>query len=268
MNIHPTAVVDAAAELAETVTVGPYTVIGPGVTIGAGCEIGAHCVLSGPTRIGEHNRIGPLATVGAPPQDLKYNGEPTELYIGDHNVIREYASLHRGTVAGLGYSRIGDHNLLMGYVHIAHDCVVGNHVILANAVTLAGHVTIEDRAIIGGLTAIQQFVRVGGFSYIGGMSGLSKDVPPFVVMAGIRGQMRLSGINRVGLKRAGFTAASIKSLHGAFKIIFRHPELLLSEARQQAADQYGECAEVRQLLEFFDHSRHGVLRRADGDADE
>lgn len=268
MNIHPTAVVDPAAELHETVTVGPYSVIGADVVIGAGSEIGAHCVLNGPTRIGEHNRIGPLATVGAPPQDLKYAGEPTELHIGNHNVIREYVSIHRGTPAGLGYSQIGDHNLLMAYVHIAHDCVVGNHVVLANAVTLAGHVTIQERAIIGGLTAIQQFVRVGSYTYIGGMSGLSKDVPPFVVMAGIRGQMRISGINRVGLKRAGFSAASIKSLHGAFKIIFRQPELLLAAALEKATAQYGECAEVRQLLEFFDNSRHGVLRQVDGDQDE
>ena len=268
MNIHPTALVDADAELHETVTVGPYTIVGPKVKIGAGCEIGAHCVISGPTRIGDHNRIGPFATVGAPPQDLKYNGEPTELVIGDHNVIREYVSIHRGTPASLGYTKLGDHNLLMAYVHIAHDCVLANGVILANAVTLAGHVTIYDRAIIGGLTAIQQFARIGCFTYIGGMSGLSKDIPPYVVMAGIRGQMRISGINRVGLKRAGYSSESIKSLHGAFQIIFRTPDLLLAAALEKAAAQYGDCAEVRHLVEFFQNSHHGVLRQVGGDNDE
>ncbi|HET98704.1 MAG TPA: acyl-ACP--UDP-N-acetylglucosamine O-acyltransferase [Desulfurivibrio alkaliphilus] len=268
MTVHPTAVVDPAAKLHDSVTVGPYTVIGPQVEIGPGCEIGAHCVLSGPTRIGAHNRIGPFATVGAPPQDLKYDGEPTELVIGDHNVIREYVSIHRGTPSGLGYTRLGDRNLLMAYVHIAHDCVLGNGVILANAVTLAGHVTIYDRAIIGGLTAIQQFVRVGQFTYIGGMSGLSKDIPPFVVMAGVRGQMRISGINRVGLKRAGFAPEKIKSLHRAFKIIFRRPELLLAAALEKALAEQGECPESRHLIEFFADSHHGVLRQVGGDNDE
>ena len=268
MKIHSTAVVEAGAELHETVSVGPYTMIGPDVVIGEGSEIAAHCVISGPTRIGAHNRIGPFATVGAPPQDLKYKGEPTELVIGDHNVIREYVSIHRGTPSGLGSSRIGDHNLLMAYVHIAHDCLIGNGTVLANAVTLAGHVTIQDRSIIGGLTAIQQFTRVGAFTYIGGMSGLSKDVPPFVVMAGIRGQMRISGINRVGLKRAGYSAESIKSLHGAFKIIFREPELLLPAALEKARAEFGDCAEVRQLVDFFADSHHGVLRQVGSEHDE
>ncbi|MFU8819653.1 MAG: acyl-ACP--UDP-N-acetylglucosamine O-acyltransferase [Desulfurivibrio sp.] len=268
MNIHPTAVVDPAAELHETVAVGPYTIIGPGVRIGAGCEIGPHCVISGPTRIGSHNRIGPFATVGAPPQDLKYKGEPTELIIGDHNVIREYVSIHRGTPGGLGYTRLGDRNLLMAYVHIAHDCTIDNGVILANAVALAGHVSIHDRAIIGGMTAVQQFTRIGAFTYIGGMSGLSKDVPPYVVMAGVRGQMRVSGINRVGLKRAGFAAESIRGLHGAFKIIFRNSELLLADALERALAEYGDCPEVRHLVEFFQNSHHGVLRQVGGDNDE
>ncbi|ADH85563.1 acyl-ACP--UDP-N-acetylglucosamine O-acyltransferase [Desulfurivibrio alkaliphilus] len=267
MKIHPTAVVDPKAEIHETVSIGPYTVIGPGVKIGADSEIGAHCALSGPTVIGEENRIGPFATVGAPPQDIKYRGEPTELVIGNRNIIREYASLHRGTVAGLGYSRIGDDNLLMAYVHVAHDCVIGNGVIMANAVTLAGHVLIEDRSIIGGLTAIQQFVRVGTFTYIGGMSGLSKDVPPYVVMAGVRKQMRIGGINQIGMRRAGFAPENIKKLQAAYKIIFRTPDLLLQEALERALEAGENYPEVRHLVDFFRNSKQGVLRQVDGSDD-
>lgn len=263
MTIHPTAVVDPGAELDDSVSVGPYTIIGPGVKIGARCEIGAHCAISGPAVIGEDNRIGPFATVGAPPQDLKYDGEPTELFIGNRNVIREYVSIHRGTVAGLGYSQLGDDNLLMAYVHIAHDCLVGNGVIMANAVTLAGHVVIEDRSIIGGLTAIQQFVRIGTFTYIGGMSGLSKDVPPYVVMAGIRKQMRIGGINQIGLRRAGFAPENIKKLLAAYKIIFRTPSLLLQQALDQALSTAGDCPEVMHLVEFFRNSRQGVVRQVE-----
>ncbi len=263
MNIHPTAIIDPGAVLHDSVSVGPYTIIGPRVSIGAGSEIASHCVITGPTKIGEHNRIGPFATIGAPPQDLKYQGEPTQLTIGDHNVIREYVSIHRGTAAGLGYSTIGDRNLLMAYVHIAHDCVVGNQVIMANAATLAGHVRIEDRAIIGGLTAVQQFTRIGAFTYIGGMSGVSKDVPPYVVMAGIRGQMRISGINRVGLKRAGFSPATIKKLVAAFRTIFRTPDLLLQEALEQARREGGDCPEVLHMVDFFKGSKQGVVRLVD-----
>ena len=267
MNIHPTAVIDPGAQLHETVTVGPYAVIGPEVSLGAGCEIAAHAIITGPSRIGAGNKIGPFTTVGAPPQDLKYSGEPTELIIGDHNVIREYVSIHRGTVTGINQTRIGNHNLLMASVHIAHDCVVGNGVIMANAATLAGHVEIEDRAIIGGLTAIQQFTRIGTFCYIGGMSGVSKDVPPYVIMSGIRGQMRVTGINRVGLKRAGFSSASITSLVQAFKIIFRRPELLLQEALDEALAAAPDCAEVQRLVQFFRTTKRSVLRSA-GDDDE
>lgn len=266
-TIHPTAVIDPGATLHETVSVGPYAVVGPDVAIGPGCEIASHTVITGPTKIGAGNKIGPFATVGAPPQDLKYHGEPTELIIGDHNVIREYVSIHRGTPTGISYTKVGDHNLLMGSVHIAHDCIVGNHVIMANAATLAGHVEIEDRAIIGGLTAVQQFSRIGTYCYIGGMSGVSKDVPPYVIMSGIRGQMRVTGINRVGLKRAGFSPESISGLVQAFKIIFRRPELLLQEALDLALAEVPGCAEVEHLVNFFRTTKRSVLRAA-GDDDE
>lgn len=267
MNIHPTAIVDPDARLHPTVEVGPYAVIGAGVELGPRCVVGAHANLSGPSLIGEGNRIGPFATVGAPPQDLKYRGEPTPLTMGNNNVIREYVSIHRGTVDGLGHTTIGSDNLLMAYVHVAHDCVLGSGVIMANAATLAGHVLIEDRAIIGGLTAVQQFVRVGAFAYIGGMSGLSKDVPPYVVMAGIRKQMRISGINQIGLRRAGYPVENIRSLQNSFKLIFRTPELLLQDALERAMEEEGDCPEVKQLVEFFRGSKQGVLRQT-GKVDE
>jgi len=198
MNIHPTAIVAPEAELDSSVKIGPYVIIEKDVKIGRDTDIKPHSVITGPTTIGSGNVIGPFATVGAPPQDLKYQGEDTKLVIGDHNQIREYVSIHRGTVTGNSLTTVGSNNLLMGYVHIAHDCIVGNSAILANGATLAGHVQVEDHAIIGGLVAVLQFTRIGAFSYIGGLSGISKDVPPFVIVSGTRKSMRVSGINKVG----------------------------------------------------------------------
>ncbi len=260
MNIHPTAIVDPAAELDSSVILGPYTIIEKGVRIGQDTTIKPHSVVSGPTSIGSGNVIGPFATVGAPPQDLKYKGEDTELNIGDNNQIREYVSIHRGTVTDRGVTTIGSDNLLMGYVHIAHDCIVGNSAILANAVTLAGHVEIEDHAIIGGLVAVHQFSRIGAYSYIGGLSGISKDVPPFVIVSGIRKQMRVSGINKVGLRRHGFDKDTLKKLDKAYRIIFMTPDLLLQDALQQAADEISDCEPVNQLINFFRNSKQGVIR--------
>ena len=260
MHIHPTAIVDPGAELDGSVKVGPYVIIEKGVKIGRGTEIKPHSVLTGPTTIGSGNVIGPFATVGAPPQDLKYKGEDTELVIGDNNQIREYVSIHRGTVTGNGITTIGSRNLLMGYVHIAHDCIVGNSAVLANAATLAGHVQVEDYAIIGGLVAIHQFSRIGAFSYIGGLSGISKDVPPFIIVSGTRKEMRVSGINKVGLRRRGFDSDTLKKLNRAYKIIFMTPDLLLKDAIEQAAAEIVECEPVDQLINFFRTSKQGVIR--------
>jgi UDP-N-acetylglucosamine acyltransferase len=260
MNIHPTAIVDPGAELDSSVTVGPYVIIEKNVRIGRESIIKPHSVISGPTTIGSGNVIGPFATVGAPPQDLKYRGEETELVIGDNNQIREYVSIHRGTVTGRSVTTVGSGNLLMGYVHIAHDCVIGNHAILANAATLAGHVQVEDHAIIGGLVAVHQFTRIGSYSYIGGLSGISRDVPPFVIVSGIRKQMRVSGINKVGLRRRGFDNETLKKLDRAYKIIFMTPGLLLQEALDQAAAEVTDCEPVDQLLNFFRTSKQGVIR--------
>ena len=260
MNIHPTAIIDSGAELDSSVNIGPYVIIEKGVKIAKETTIKPHTVITGPTTIGSGNVIGPFATVGAPPQDLKYQGEDTELIIGDNNQIREYVSLHRGTVTDKGITTVGSGNLLMGYVHIAHDCVVGNSVILANGATMAGHVQIEDHAIIGGLVAIHQFSRVGAYSYIGGLSGISKDVPPFIIVSGTRKDMRVSGINKIGLRRHGFDKETIKKLDKAYKIIFMTPNLLLKEALEQAANEIDACEPVKQLIDFFHNSKQGVIR--------
>ena len=263
MTIHPTAIIDPAAELDDSVNVGSYVIIEKGVKIGGDSVIKPHTVITGPTTIGSGNEIGPFATVGAPPQDLKYKGEDTELVIGDNNRIREYVSIHRGTVTDRGVTVIGSGNLLMGYVHIAHDCVVGNAAILANGATMAGHVRIEDHAIIGGLVAIHQFSRIGAYSYIGGVSGISKDVPPFIIVSGIRKEMRVSGINKIGLRRQGFANETIKKLDRAYKIIFLSPDLLLKDALRLAENEIVDCEQVKQLIDFFRNSQQGVIRTVD-----
>jgi len=264
MNIHPTAIIDPAAELHESVIVGPYVVIESGVRIGANSEIKAHSVISGPTRIGGGNIIGPFASIGAPPQDMKFKGEPSRLTIGDHNVIREYVSIHRGTASGHNETMVGSDNMLMAYVHVAHDCTVGDHVVMANAATLAGHVAVEDHVILGGLVAVHQFTRIGAHSYIGGVSGISLDVAPYVIVTGIRRDMRVSGINKVGLRRRGFDAETIRQLELAYRIIFRSPDLLLQEALDRALTEYPECEPVRRLVDFFRQSKQGVVRSANG----
>jgi UDP-N-acetylglucosamine acyltransferase len=260
MNIHPTAIVDPAAELHESVIVGPYAIIEAGVRIAAGTEIKPHTILSGPSHIGAGNTIGPFATIGAPPQDLKYHGEDSILTIGDNNKIREYVSIHRGTATDRNETTIGSDNLLMGYVHVAHDCIVGNHVILANGATLAGHVIIEDHAILGGLVAVHQFTRIGSHCYIGGVSGISLDVAPYVIVTGTRRDMRVSGINKVGLRRYGFDKEVIRKLDQAYKIIFRSPKLLLQDALNKALEEYPDCEPVRHLVDFFRQSKQGVVR--------
>jgi UDP-N-acetylglucosamine acyltransferase len=261
MPIHPTAVVDAKAELDSSVYIGPYAVIEAGVKIGADTRVEPHAVVSGPTTIGERNLIGSFAVVGGAPQDLSYKGEPTELIIGSDNQIREYASIHRGTPHGHGKTVIGDHNLLMAYTHVAHDCRIGNHVIMANVATLAGHVEVGDRASIGGLVAVHQFCRIGTFSYIGGVSGISLDVPPYIIIAGTRNRTRISGVNKVGLKRNGFSRETIKMLDTAYRIIFRSPNLLMKDAIELAKLEFPECAEVQTLVKFFQDSKRGVVKQ-------
>ncbi len=263
MTIHPTALVDSRADIDSTVTIGPYCVIEKDVVIAADTEIGSHAVISGNTTIGQRNRIHSFASIGAPPQDLKYQGEETRLVIGDDNLIREYVSIHRGTVSGHGVTTVGNGNLIMAYSHIAHDCVVGNQVIMANGGTLGGHVQVGDHANLGGMVAIHQFSRVGAYTYIGGMSGISKDVPPFVIATGIRDQLRITGINKIGLKRMGFAAADIATLAQAFVAIFR-TELVLSESLDKALVEFPNCQLVVDLVNFMKApNRFGVVRKFD-----
>jgi UDP-N-acetylglucosamine acyltransferase len=255
MAIHPTAVVDPQAMIHESAEIGPYVVIEGKVTIGADTVVSSHAHLSGPTVIGARNRIGSFTSVGAPPQDIHYAGEPTELIIGDDNLI------HRGTVAGKGKTVVGNGNMLMAYTHVAHDCVIGNQAIMANVATLAGHVEIGDHVNLGGLVAVHQFCRIGAHTYVGGLSGISLDVPPFVIIAGTRNRMRISGINKIGMRRSGMSRESIGKLEEAFRIIFRSPQLLLNDALVKVKEDIPDCPEVDLLVDFFQTSKRGVVKR-------
>lgn len=261
MSIHPTAIIAPDAELGNNVEVGPYAIIEEKVVIGDNTVVKPHTLISGPTTIGSNNTIGPFATIGAPPQDLKYQGEDSTLVIGDNNQIREYVSIHRGTGADRNETTVGSDNLLMGYVHVAHDCIVGNHVIMANGATLAGHVIVFDNAILGGLVAVHQFSRIGAHSYIGGLSGISQDVPPFIIVSGTRNGMRVSGINKVGLRRKAFSNDDIRNLDKAYRIIFLDNDLLLQEALNQTLQEIPDCEPVTHLVDFFRSTKQGVIRK-------
>lgn len=261
MNIHPTAVIDSQAQLDSSVVVGPYAVIEGPVVIGPETRVGAHAVISGHTTIGARNTISSFASIGAPPQDSHYKGEPTQLIIGDDNLFREYVSIHRATAKASGKTLIGNGNMIMAYCHIAHDCIIADHVIMANLATLAGHVEIGNHANLGGLVAVHQFCRIGDHSYVGGMSGIGLDVPPYVIMEGIRNQMRIAGINKIGLRRSGMDKETIKNLEEAFKILFRSPHLLLKDSLAILEDEMKECLEVQLMVDFFRSSKRGVVKR-------
>ncbi len=261
MNIHPTAVVDARAEVHSSAILDPYVILDGPITIGADTRVCAHAVISGKTTIGARNVIGSFTSIGAPPQDMYYQGEETELIIGDDNHIREYVSIHRGTAKGLGRTLIGNNNMIMAYSHIAHDCTIGDYVIMANVATLAGHVEIGSHANLGGLVAVHQFCRIGSYTYVGGMSGIGLDVPPYVIMEGTRNQMRIAGINKIGLRRSGMKRDTIKKLDEAFKILFRSPHLLLKDSLVAIEEDMSDCPEVQILVEFFHSSKRGVVKR-------
>jgi len=261
MNIHSTAVIDPQAQLDSSVTIEPYAVIDGPVVIGPQTRIGAHAVVCGHTTIGARNTISAFTSIGAPPQDSHYKGEPTELIIGDDNLFREYVSIHRGTAKGNGRTLIGNGNMIMAYCHIAHDCIIADHVIMANLATLAGHVEIGNHANLGGLVAVHQFCRIGDHAYVGGMSGIGLDVPPYVIMEGIRNQMRIAGINKIGLRRSGMDRETIKNLEEAFKILFRSPQLLLKDSLAKLEDEMKDCLEVQLMVDFFRSSKRGVVKR-------
>jgi UDP-N-acetylglucosamine acyltransferase len=251
------AVVDPRAELDERVSVGPFAVVGPEVRIGRGTRIGPHAVLKGPTSIGADNKIFQFASVGEDPQDKKYGGEPTRLEIGDRNVIRECATVHRGTVQDCGVTRIGDDNLLMAYTHVAHDCVIADHAILANAASLGGHVRIDDWAILGGFTMVHQFCRIGAHSFCGMGSSISKDVPAYVTVSGHPAHPH--GINAEGLRRRGFSAESIQQIRRAYKLIYKSG-LPLVEAVEQLKTLTAESPELAPLLELVETSERSIIR--------
>lgn len=255
--IHPQAIIDPGAKLGKNVHVGPFSIIGPGVEIGDESWIGPHVVVYGPTRIGKNNKIYQFSSLGDAPQHLGYKGEPTRLEIGDRNIIREYCTLNRGTVAGRGVTQLGNDNFIMAYCHIAHDCRVGNHTIFANGTSLAGHVTIEDYVIFGGFTLIHQFCRVGAHSMTGIATVTFKDIPPYLLAAGNTAEPH--GLNIRGLKRRQFSAKSIESLRGAYKIVYRSG-LRLEEALTQLAMIAKECAEVDHFFKFIQTSERGIIR--------
>lgn len=255
--IHHTAIVDPHAELAPDVEVGPFTVIGPRVQVGAGTRIGPHVVIRGPTRIGSGNRIFQFAAIGDDPQDKKYGGEETWLEIGDGNTIREFCTINRGTAQDEGVTRIGNHNLLLAYVHVAHDCRLGSHIIMSNNATLAGHVHVDDYAILSGFVAVHQFCRIGAHSFIGGQAGLTRDVLPYMMVGGQPPEPH--GINSEGLKRRGFTAEQIRNLKEAYRLLYRS-NLRLAEARERLLELAPQQPELRPLIEFIDRSERSILR--------
>lgn len=253
--VHPTAVIDDAAELAGDVSVGPYAVIGPNVVVGAGTRIGPHAVIERDTTIGRECRIHAGAVLGGDPQDLKYDDEPSQLIIGDRTVVRECATLNRGTAA-TGRTVIGSDCLLMAYVHVAHDCVIGDHVVLANAVNMGGHITIENWAVVGGLTAIHQFVRVGQHAMVGGASAVRKDVPPFVKAAG--DPIALFGLNSIGLERRGFGEDVRQQLRSAYRLLFQS-KMNVTQAVGRVRAELPAAAEIEHLLAFIESSERGVV---------
>jgi UDP-N-acetylglucosamine acyltransferase len=257
-TIHPTAVVDDSAVLANDVSVGAYAVIGPNVTIGAGTVVGPHTYIDGPTRIGERNHLLGHGSFGTPPQDLKYKGERTELVIGDGNVFREYVTMNRGTAGGGGVTTIGSHNFFMAYAHVAHDCHVGENTVFANNATLAGHVDVGDFATVGAMSAVHQFCRVGEHAFIGGGTMATLDVLPFVKTVGSR-PTKTYGINTIGLERKGFAKETIEALQRAYRLLTRS-KLRLEEALERIESELAFSAEVRYFADFIRSSKRGIIR--------
>ncbi len=256
-SIHPTAIIDPSAVIGEGVSIGAYSVIGADVSIGDGSWIGPHVVINGPTSIGRENKIFQFASVGEAPQDLKYDGEPTRLEIGDRNTIRECVTISRGTPTGGEITRIGDDNLLMAYVHVAHDCLVGNGCIFSNNASLAGHAHVGDFAILSGFTLVHQFTSIGSYAFTGMGSAISKDVPPYLMINGNPGKPH--GLNKVGLKRRGFSDEQVKNLTQVYKILYRQG-LSLEEAKEQIKAMAEGREEVQRFVEFLDASRRSIIR--------
>jgi len=258
MKAHPTAIVHPNAKLASSVTVGPYSLIGEGVELGEDCEVMSHCVLEGNTRMGRGNRVFPYASIGLAPQDMKYRGEPTQVQIGEGNTIREFVTIHRATGEGEGITRIGSHNLLMAYVHIAHNCCLGNHVIMANGASLAGHVEIQDHASVGAFCGIHQFCRIGAYSFLGSYSVVNQDILPYSKTSAPR-PLSVLGANRLGLERRGLSADDLKELERAFRLLTRS-KLNTTQALEAIESLGFKSEHVRALVEFIRTSERGVVK--------
>jgi len=255
--IHTTAIIDPGADIADNASIGPYTVIGADVVVGAGTEIGPHVVINGPTRIGRDNRIFQFASLGEAPQDKKYAGEPTRLEIGDRNTIREFVTINRGTAQDEGVTSLGDDNWIMAYVHIAHDCRVGNQTIFANNASLAGHVTIGDYAILGGFSLVHQFCSIGAYSLTAFGSGISLNVPPYVTVGG--SPARAHGLNMEGLRRRGVQQATRKILKQSYKTLYRE-NLSLQDAINVLRERAQDCSELQLLVTFLEQQTRGIVR--------
>jgi UDP-N-acetylglucosamine acyltransferase len=250
-------VIDPSAKIGKDVTIGPWTVIGPEVEIGDGCDIASHVVIKSHTRVGKNNRIFQFASVGEDPSDKKYHGEVSWLEMGDNNIVREGATLHRGTESGGGITRIGSDNLFMPYTHVAHDCILGNHIIFSNNAAVSGHVIVEDWAILSGYAGVYQFLRIGAHSFVGGLTHINMDVPAYVVVKGTPAEPK--GINITGLERRGFSKDSIRAIRQAYKIIYRQG-LNIDEALKQLEPLVKEHSELQLLIDSIKASQKGIIR--------
>ena len=257
MLIDSKAIVNSHAELADDVSVGPYSVIGADVKIGAGTVIGSHVVIKGPTSIGKENRIYQFTSIGEDPQDKKYAAEVTRLEIGDRNTIREFTSMHRGTLQDNGVTKIGDDNLFMAYTHVAHDCIIGNNVIMANGASLAGHVHLNNNAILGGFTLVHQFTQVGQYSFAAMGSAITQDIPPFIMVGGK--PTRPHGINSVGMERNGISTEDIRLIRNAYKIIYKM-NLRLEDAIEKMEDMASDSKQLTDMISFLRNVSRGILR--------
>jgi UDP-N-acetylglucosamine acyltransferase len=258
MSIHPTAIVDPKAKIHSSCEVGPYCVVGPDVEVGERCRLLSHVAMEGPTKIGTDNHFFPFCSIGLAPQDISYKGEPTRLEVGDHNEIREYVTINRATAKAEGVTRVGSHNLIMAYTHIAHDCRIGNHIIMANAATLGGHVTVEDWATVGALCPVHHFVRIGTHAFIGGGTTITRDVLPFSKTSAERGT-HAYGLNAVGLERRGFTKERIKKIHHAYRVLLAS-KLNTSQAIEKLKTEANLGGDVEALIRFIEASERGVIK--------
>ncbi len=255
-NIHHTAIVDKGAQLHESVTVGAYAVIGPNVVIGEDTTIGNHAGIKGHTVIGKNNKIFQFASVGEPPQDKKYSGEPTRLEIGDNNIIREFSTLHTGTVTGIGLTTVGDDNIFMAYSHVAHDCVIGNHTIFANSVALGGHVHVKDWVILGGYSIVHQFTIIGEHSMTAGATGVAQDIPPYIIAG--KEPTRYCSINLIGLRRRGFSNETIQNIHEAYRLLYSKG--ILKEGIEEIKKNLEVTKEIQYIIDFVESSQRGIIR--------